>query len=69
VRWELVVAILVALGSATYLVRWLLQHAEREDRHYTKRVRANHATCACGFYSHWDYDLRKHFAEQERAGK
>lgn len=38
-------------------------------RHYPSHWDGTHATCACGHHSVWDYDLRKHFAEQERVGK
>lgn len=68
-RWELAVGILVGLGSLAYLVRWGLRNFERAPRHYLKRWDGTHATCACGHHSPWDYNLRKHFEEQERAGK
>jgi hypothetical protein len=50
-------------------LNWLRTLLGRPVRHYDASWDGYNATCACGFHSQWDYNLRNHFAEQERVGK
>jgi hypothetical protein len=49
-------------------MNWLRRLFGKPVRHYPSFWDGTHETCACGYHSVKDYDLREHFAEQKRIG-
>jgi len=50
------------------LLRALWRLLNPPQRHYPSKWNGTYVTCACGYRSAWDWDLRHHFSLVGRVG-